>query len=198
MRISDLKVYQKFLFRNKLYTLVSIVGFAVSLTFVILLGIYVKQELSVDSFHEKKDRIFLLAHDTASSFGNPVADFVKDKCPEVESYTRIHYTPVVLGEKGQSRIKADALFADPSFFDTFSFKLIEGTPSQVLVPLKSVVVTKSFANKMFAGKNPLGARLSINNTEHTITGVMEEIPQNKQSPEVDFVAYRLSSCTLFY
>lgn len=187
MRISDLKVYQKFLFRNKLYTLVSIVGFSVSLTFVILLGIYVKQELSVDSFHKKKDRIFLLAHDTASSFGNPVADFVKDKCPEVESYTRIHYTPVILGEQGQPKIKADALFADPSFFETFSFKLIEGNPSQVLAPLKSVVVTKSFANKMFAGKNPLGARISINNTEHTITGIMEDIPQNTQIPKADFI-----------
>lgn len=142
MRIADLKIYQKFLSRNKLYTLVSVVGFSVSLTFVILLGIYVKQELSVDSFHEKKDRVFLMAHDTSTSFGNPVADFVKDKCPEVESYTRIHFSSVILGEKGAAKIKADALFADPSFFNIFSFKLLEGDPSQVLVPLKSVVVNR--------------------------------------------------------
>ncbi|MBD8346943.1 ABC transporter permease [Dysgonomonas sp. HGC4] len=187
MRIADLKIYQKFLSRNKLYTLVSVVGFSVSLTFVILLGIYVKQELSVDSFHEKKDRIFLMAHDTSTSFGNPVADFVKDKCPEVEAYARIHFTPVILGEKGGAKIKADALFADPSFFSIFSFKLLEGDPSQVLVPLKSVVVTKSFANKMFADKNPIGAHLIINNTEHTITGIMEDIPQNTQIHKADFI-----------
>ncbi len=187
MRISDLKVYQKFLFRNKLYTLVSIVGFAVSLTFVILLGIYVKQELSVDSFHEKKDRIFLLAHDESSKFGNPVADFIKDNCPEVDSYTRIFPRSVVLGEKGQPKVKAEALFADPSFFTIFSFKLIEGSPSQVLTPLKSVVVTKSFAYKTFGDKSPIGAHLIINNTEHTITGIMEDIPQNTQIPKADFI-----------
>lgn len=187
MSISDLKIYQKFLFRNKLYTLVSVIGFSISLTFVILLGIYVKQELSIDSFHEKKDRIFLLAHDEATSFGNPVADFVKDKCPEVESYTRIHSMPVILGEKGLPKTKADALFADPAFFDIFSFKLIEGNPSEVLTPLKSVVVTKSFAYKMFGDKSPTGAHLIINNSEHTITGVMEDIPENTQIPKVDFI-----------
>lgn len=197
MRIADLKIYQKFLSRNKLYTLVSVVGFSVSLTFVILLGIYVKQELSVDSFHEKKDRVFLMAHDTSTSFGNPVADFVKDKCPEVESYTRIHFSPVILGEKGAAKIKADALFADPSFFNIFSFKLLEGDPSQVLVPLKSVVVTKSFANKMFADKNPIGAHLIINNTEHTITGIMEDIPQNTQISKADFIV-NYKSITMFW
>lgn len=197
MRIADLKIYQKFLSRNKLYTLVSVVGFSVSLTFVILLGIYVKQELSVDSFHEKKDRVFLMAHDTSTSFGNPVADFVKDKCPEVESYTRIHFSSVILGEKGAAKIKADALFADPSFFNIFSFKLLEGDPSQVLVPLKSVVVTKSFANKMFADKNPIGAHLIINNTEHTITGIMEDIPQNTQISKADFIV-NYKSITMFW
>lgn len=197
MRIADLKIYQKFLSRNKLYTLVSVVGFSVSLTFVILLGIYVKQELSVDSFHEKKDRVFLMAHDTSTLFGNPVADFVKDKCPEVESYTRIHFSSVILGEKGAAKIKADALFADPSFFNIFSFKLLEGDPSQVLVPLKSVVVTKSFANKMFADKNPIGAHLIINNTEHTITGIMEDIPQNTQISKADFIV-NYKSITMFW
>lgn len=197
MSISDLKVYQKFLYRNKLYTLVSVVGFSVSLTFVILLGIYVKQELSVDSFHEKKDRIFLLAHDEGTTFGNPVADFVKDKCPEVEAYTRIHYMPVILGEKGQSKTKADALFADPSFFDIFSFKLVEGNPSEVLAPLKSVVVTKSFAYKTFGDKSPIGDHLIINNTEHTITGIMEDIPQNTQIPKADFIV-NYKSITQFW
>lgn len=197
MRISDLKVYQKFLFRNKLYTLVSVIGFSISLTFVVLLGIYVKQELSVDNFQEKKDRIFLLTHDESTTFGNPVADFVKDKCPEVEAYTRIYYTPVVLGEKGQPKIKANALFADPDFFNIFSFKLTEGKPSQVLTTLKSVVVTESFANKMFGEKNPIGDHLIINNTEHTITGIMEDIPQNTQMPKADFIV-NYKSITMFW
>ena len=46
----NLKSFLKFLSRNKLYTVINVVGLSVSLMFVILIGIYVVQELSVDQF----------------------------------------------------------------------------------------------------------------------------------------------------
>lgn len=52
----NLKTYLKFLSRNKLYTFVSIVGFSISLMFVIILGLYVKQELSVDDCNSMMQR----------------------------------------------------------------------------------------------------------------------------------------------
>jgi putative ABC transport system permease protein len=67
----NLKTYLKFLSRNKLYTFVSIVGFSISLMFVIILGLYVKQELSIDDFQENKDRIFLIANGTESMLEIP-------------------------------------------------------------------------------------------------------------------------------
>ena len=57
MNFLDLKVFVRSLIRNKLYSIITIIGFAVSLTFVILLSIYIRQELSVDDFHVNKDRI---------------------------------------------------------------------------------------------------------------------------------------------
>ena len=55
-----MRTYFKFLSRNKLYTFVTVFGFSVSLMFVILLGFYVQGELSVDNFHSKGDRIYML------------------------------------------------------------------------------------------------------------------------------------------
>lgn len=188
MRLSDLQVYVKFLSRNKLYTFVSLFGFSISLMFIIILGVYVKQQLSVDDFQEKKDRIFLMTHDYESGFGNPVADFVKNKCPEVESYVRILSRPVAIGQKGTEKIRVEGLFADTTFFNVFTYKLIEGNPSQVLSAYKSVVVTKTFANKIFKEKNPLGASLFIDNIEYTITGVMEDMPYNSVFSQCEFVA----------
>lgn len=52
----NLKTYLKFLSHNKLYTFVSIVGFSISLMFVIILGLYVKQELSVDDCNSMMQR----------------------------------------------------------------------------------------------------------------------------------------------
>lgn len=187
MRLSDLQVYIKFLSKNKLYTFVSVFGFSISLMFIIILGVYVKQQLSVDDFQEKKDRIFLMTHDYGSGFGNPVADYVKDKCPEVEAYVRILSRSVAIGEKGTEKVRVEGLFADSTFFNVFTYKLLEGSPSQVLSAHKSVVVTQSFARRIFGDKNPVGASLSIDNSEHTITGIMEDMPYNSIFPQCEFV-----------
>lgn len=58
--------YLRFLYRNKLYTLVNVLGFAVSLMFVILIADYAWRQNSTDSWNKNKDRIFLLG--THSSF----------------------------------------------------------------------------------------------------------------------------------
>ncbi|MBF0575122.1 ABC transporter permease [Dysgonomonas sp. GY617] len=197
MRISDLKVYQKFLSRNKLYTLVSVIGFSVSLTFVILLSVYVRQELSVDSFHEKKDRIFLLSNEDYSSFANPVAPFIKDNFPEVESFTRFTSKKTAIGNKGTPKQAAKTLFADSTFFKIFSFKLIEGNRSQVLVARKSVVLTQSFANKIFKEQNPVGKTIFIDNEEHIVTGLAEDIPDNTIFRKADIIV-TYSSLAQYY
>ncbi|MBD8346942.1 ABC transporter permease [Dysgonomonas sp. HGC4] len=197
MRISNLKVYQKFLSRNKLYTLVSVIGFSVSLTFVILLSVYVRQELSVDSFHEKKDRIFLLSNEDYSSFANPVAPFIKDNFPEVESFTRFTSKKTAIGNKGTPKQAAKTLFADSTFFNIFSFKFIEGNSSQALVARKSVVLTQSFANKIFKEQNPVGKTIFIDNEEHIVTGLAEDIPDNTIFRKADIIV-TYSSLAQYY
>ena len=78
MKSHSLKSFFKFLVKNKLYSVVTISGFAVSLMFVLLLSVYIKQELSVDQFHKNKDRIFRLYHEETSMFGAPTGDGAGD------------------------------------------------------------------------------------------------------------------------
>ncbi len=65
MNFSQVKVFLRTLWRNKLYTAITVFGFALALTFVILLGTYIRQELSVDQFPINKDRIFCLCRSLA-------------------------------------------------------------------------------------------------------------------------------------
>lgn len=184
--IQNLRTYFKFLSRNKFYSFVSIFGFSVSLMFVILLGLYTKQELSVDDFHEKKDRIFLMTHDHQPAFSNSTAPFVQELCPEIEAFCRLHFRSAIVAHKGKENLRADCLLADSTFFNVFSFKLIEGDPNRVLLP-NSIVLTKSFAHKLFGKEDPIGKSLQVDDKEHTITGVMEDIPQNTHLPQADFL-----------
>ncbi len=193
----NLKTYLKFLSRNKLYTFVSIVGFSISLMFVIILGLYVRQELSIDDFQKNKNRIFLMTHDNHAPFGNTVAQYVKDNTPEVESFVRVHSRSVAIGQKGNDKIQAQALFADSTFFRIFSFPLIEGNPERVLEAHKSVVITRTFAANIFGTENPIGKSLFIKDEEHTITGIMEDMSINSILPKADFVA-NYNSITIFW
>jgi len=188
MWFTNLKAYLKFLGRNKLYSFVTVFGFAVSLMFVLLLGIYVKKELSVDQFHEKKDRIYLIASSQGINYANPTGDFVKDRFAEVETYTRIllRKMPVTINST-QEKITAKTLFADKDFFNIFSFPLEEGNASQVLQTKQSVVLSRQFADQLFPDENPIGKTIRMESGEITVTGIMKDFPQNTQLPQSDMV-----------
>lgn len=76
--------YLRFLYRNKLYTLVNVLGFAVSLMFVILIADYAWRQNSTDSWNKNKDRIFLLG--THSSFYSwpEITSGLAESFPEIE------------------------------------------------------------------------------------------------------------------
>lgn len=189
MWLTQLRTFKNFLGKNKLYTFVTILGFSISLMFVLLLFTFTKKELSVDNFHENKDRIFLLASSPSKAyFANPVAPFLKQNLPEIESYTRILPLEVWTGTKTDP-VKMDALLADKDFFHIFSFELLEGDKSSVLATKNSAVITRTFAQKMFPGENPVGKLLQFENDQNsvTITGVMEDFIRNTQIPEGDIV-----------
>ena len=187
MRLNSLKMFFKYLAKNRLYTFVTISGFAVSLMFVFLLSVYIKQELSVDQFHINKDRIYRLYRDKTAMFAPPVGDFIKNQYPEVEAYTRIFKNKGNAMFQDKSLKKIDYLMADSSFFNMFSFKLREGDPKQVLATKNSAVLSSSFSRKIFGDESPVGKTFSIDNQSFTISGVYEEFPSNTSFVKADAI-----------
>jgi putative ABC transport system permease protein len=187
MRNYSLKMFFKYLTRNKLYTFVTLSGFAVSLMFVVLLSVYIKQELSVDQFHSNKDRIFRLIRDNEASFSPPTGAFISTHFPGVESYTRIYRNSWNSKFQEKQQEKVEYLLADSSFFTMFSFKLREGNPAEVLALKNSAGLSSSFARKIFGNENPVGKTFLINQISLIITGVFEEMPVNTHFEKCDAI-----------
>lgn len=181
--------YLKGLLKNKLHSTITILSLSISLTFVLLLGIYVKQEFSVDEFHENKSRIFLLARDNnKASFANPIPDLIKENCPEVEAYTRIISTNMSVLHKSGSKVNVRSLFADSSFFHIFSFNFIDGDPSNALSTSSSVVITKTFARKYFENENPIGKIINVSeNFSLVVSAVIDDFSNFTQIPKSDLI-----------
>jgi putative ABC transport system permease protein len=185
-----LKIAFRNLWRHKVFSFINIMGLTVGMTACFLIFLYIKFELSYDSFHSKGDRIYRIICDIKTptevlKAGGPawaVPPNAKDEFAEIASFTRIA-TDNVLIRKGDVKFQEEhSLWADSSFFEIFDFKLVKGNPHTALKDPFSVVFSETAAKKYFGNENPLGKTLLITGEARpaTVTGIMKDIPENSQ------------------
>ena len=87
--MTSIRSFLRHLSKNKLYSFVTIFGFAISMTFILLLSVYIRNELSVDDFQINKERIYRLENETVD-FSPPIATDLKNSIPEIEDFTRVY------------------------------------------------------------------------------------------------------------
>lgn len=176
--MNTLKTYLRYLLKNKLYTVVTVMGFAISLAFVLLLSIYIGNETSVDNFHKNGDRIYRLENERVN-FSPPIATDLKSTIPEIEDFTRVLNSDGRVKVANGQNLKMDYLGVDASFFNIFSFPLLKGKANEVLQTANNIVLSKAMAIKLFGSIDVVGKSVFVN-TSHKfmVTGVMEDFPEN--------------------
>lgn len=161
-----MKSYFRFLSRNKLYTLINVVGLVVSLMFIILLGDYTWRQYSIDSWHQQAERIVLVGDQTSFSMWPQAAEKIKDMCPEIEQKCcvmsvrgKVKYgrQEVKDGENENGII----MVADSTFFQFFDFELETGSRQTALNSPDKCVITERLAHRLFGDKNPIGESVQI-------------------------------------
>ncbi len=110
----DIKLFVRNLIHNKLYFAITVLGFAIALTFVLVLSVYIRQELSVDQFHQNKDRIYRVVDEEGSYWGAVIGSELQSKYPEIECYTR-YYNQKLYGRNSSSGKNPDANSSDRFF-----------------------------------------------------------------------------------
>ncbi len=173
---TNIRVYLKFLGRNRVYTAINLVGFSAALVFVILLGLYVAGESRTDRFHDKGHRIFRMT-EGEGYFRWPtlVAGDIAARWPEIESFVRqAGGNRVVSHGEGQEKVRAKMLAVDSTFFSVFSFPMTAGDPARQLQTSGDVTLSDSFAERLFGAEDPVGQPLVIDGAPHIVTGVVRD------------------------
>jgi len=185
---NNFKVALRSLLKNRIYSIINIVGLSIGIAVFLLIFLFIEFEKSFDQFHHNKDRIFrvqqdrlnqgeLTEHTVAVSIGAGPA--MKESFPEVHSFVRISTTTPIVLFNGQGYKEERACFASEEFFKIFSFKLNRGIDSLVLKNPYTAVVSESLAKRIFKGEDPIGKVLSYRGAyDIEITGVFEDMPQN--------------------
>ena len=177
------------LFRQKAYSIINVLGLAIGFAAFILIVLHINDELSYDRFHKKANRIYrvcvngMVAGDAlhVAVSGAPTGEAMVRDIPTILAFTRIDKFPqsVHFSYNNRNFYQDGLLFADSTFFDLFSFKLLRGNPQQALVDPYSLVLTKSVAAKFFGEEDPIGKIIKMNdNANFHITGIVEDPPRN--------------------
>lgn len=178
------------LLKDRSYTLLNVLGLTVSITFSLLLMLYVNDELSYDRFHDKAERIFRISShikETENEFHWSVAQMLtgetlKREYPaEVEASLRLLPNDRLEYRTGQTRFLEEKFYlSGENIFNFFTFPLLEGDPKTALKEPKSIVLSQTTAEKYFGKKDTYLGKTLDNNRGETwkVTGVMQDIPQN--------------------
>ena len=172
----EMKSYFRFLWRNKLYTAIEVLGMAIAIAFVIFIASFIIGELSYDRQLKGTDDIYV-AHSERLFIGSAtIKEQVEGKFPEVEDICRMASTSIFGGISSYVKVddeefRQNALLVDENFFEMFTFPLSAGTPEEALPSMNSVAVSESFASRYFEGKDPYGQSfiLELNGQQEPVT-----------------------------
>lgn len=189
------KNYFKISFRNmlrhKVYASINIAGLSVGITCFLLIFLYMQDELSYDKYHNDAEDIYRVVIPNYDADGELSAVFdygslrtgemLRNDFPQIESVVRFNpfNFPVVAYEDKRFE-EAYFNLVEPSIFDIFTFKWIEGQAKDALADPFVVVITRSTAEKYFGKEKALGKTLKVTDGGEflfKVTGVIEDFPE---------------------
>lgn len=173
-----MKSFWNFLRKNKLYAAVNLVGLTVSMAFVLLLAVYIQRQLTTDSFQQNADRIYVVANEDNVTMGYWLDKHLKNNFPEIEKGCCVaNIASAAAFNINGERVYGSTMAADSTFFEMFSYDLVEGNKADWRVSQDRCMVSREFANAHFGDKDPLGQIISFNyegSFQLTVCGVYED------------------------
>ena len=183
------KIAIRNLTRNKIYSLINILGLSIGLACAMLILLYVRDEVSYDQFHHNVNRIYRIVmkskHDGVEhkdgNTGYLQGPNFAQNVTGIQSFVRIQSgtEDIKLGNEVQSQ---ELLYVDSTFFSTFTFPLIEGDTKTCLQEPHSIVLSEDAAKKQFGTTHAIGKIVMLKDDStfvpYTITAVAKRCPQN--------------------
>ncbi|HBZ65293.1 MAG TPA: hypothetical protein DEO70_00525 [Bacteroidales bacterium] len=174
--------------RNPVYSFINIAGLAVGLAAAMLILLHVVNEYSYDRFQNNRDRLvrvlFTFSGSMGSGYSNSITAAVGptlwSEIPGIDRFVRFTQPSSGYMVRNDSVWQTDGLcYADSSFFDCFSFPVLDGNKKQLLRDPFTMVITRSLAEACFKDGNPIGQTVKVDGKYNvTITGIVADPPEN--------------------
>jgi len=163
------KVGIRNILKYKTFSFINIFGLAVAMAVGLLIVLMLSDQKQYDQFHAKKDLIYRVVtrmpnkSKANASSPVPLATSIKQNYPIVEEVTQLlkGVGGDVISLENQKTVEVRGFFADPAFFDVFSFDLVEGEKNKSLNNPNSMIISLEVANHLFKNENPIGKTIQF-------------------------------------
>jgi putative ABC transport system permease protein len=191
------KIALRNLLRNRIFSLINILGLALGITAFVFILQYVSFEYSYNRFHKNLPNLYRVLTEVEIDgkrltypFQAPgYAPIFKEQFKEVKAFCRI------TGRMAQGVVSAQTLdnqkvssfrqervaYVEGNFFEVFSFPILKGEGKDLHKPF-TVAISETESQKYFSNQNPIGKVLTLHNQFgkglFSIVAVYKDFPAN--------------------
>lgn len=189
---NNLRLAIRNLSKNKITTMINIVGLTSGLASCMLIVLFIQHEMSFDAFQDKGERIVRVIMEyrfdggTESTTGNftsaKVANVMSGTFPEVEKAMRLSGADMIVKKDDTPVTEGNFLFVDSTFFDLFNYSLVQGDAKHALDGPHKLVLTETTAKRYFGNESPIGNTLLLGSEAepYEVTAVIRDYPNTSQ------------------
>ncbi len=187
---SFLKITLRNLYREKMYALINISGLSIAIACCLIIGLYLKSELTYDRHHERHREIYRVVNevnmngkiDSNALTSSALGPMLAENYPIIKGYVKLMYSTFNSDDLIRVGDKAfywkNVYFCGNSIFEIFTHDIIYGDPETALADPDAAAVSEAFARKYFGDANPIGETFSTDSGTFAIKLVFADLPEN--------------------
>lgn len=192
-----LKIAWRNLLKNKQSSVINIGGLAIGMSVALLIGLWIRDELTYNRYHENYDRVARIMQNqtgngqvyTGEAIPFPLGEELKTQYGDNFKYLAMaswqgdHILSV-----GNDYQNKNGIYIDREGPRILSLKMQKGTPDGLADP-HGILLSESAARSFFGDGDPMGRLMKINNSwDVKVTGVFGDLPQNTEFRDLEFIA----------
>jgi putative ABC transport system permease protein len=186
-----IKIAWRGLFKNKVYSLINIMGLAIGMAVAMLIGLWVWDELSYNksfSNYEKLGQIQM--YQTFNGERGPQKAISLPLKKELQSFADFKNIALTswnfehILTKDEHKFTTSGMYAEPDFTKMMSLNMVAGTQNG-LNDVNVIMLSQSMAASLFGSSDPIGKTVKLDNkVEVSVSGVYQDFPQNSEFSDV--------------
>jgi putative ABC transport system permease protein len=205
------KIAWRNLIKNKVFSLLNIIGLCIGMACCTMIYLFVADELSYDRFFKDAERVYRIDREwkspegktefTSAAIAPAFYPFLKKDFPQFEELTRfINFNGQSVQYKEKAFLEDFLYFSEDNFFNVLPFQFVQGDPKTALKEPNTIVLTEKTARKYFGQEDPIYKNLLLfsQKTPFQVTGIIKDLPSNVHFKADMFGSFASLNDTLVY